>query len=184
MADAVTAQYEATYILGEETTPEQAETVLKDLTATIQKLGGSVTKHEAWGKRELAYPIKRNRAGFYTTLWLDLPRKQVSSLEKELRFDERIIRSLVTKAYTTAQPGSLYPVVEETAEKPARGKRAEEEETPAGAEAQLRMSSTKKAEKPKKDKAPEAETEADAATEEERLQKLDAALDDILKDEE
>lgn len=186
MADATITQYEVTFILGEDTTPEQAQAVLKDLTTFLEKQGGKVTKHEAWGKRELAYVIKGNRAGFYLTFWADLPVDQIAALEKELRFNEQVIRSLVTKAYTTAQPGSLYPVAEED-EKPNKTKRTADKEESATAEAELRMTS-KTASKPAKPKkaevaaeAPEAETEV---SEEERMQKLDEALGDILKDEE
>jgi|GEM_PF-1463132 len=178
-----TNQYEATFILGEDATPEQATAKVTSLTETIKGFGGSVSKQELWGKRELAYPIKRNRAGFYVTLWLELPAKSVSDLEKDLRFDESVIRSLVTLAYTTAQPGSLYPVTEEEAEKekPARGSKRGSTETtePASAEAELRRTSSRSK---KADKAEEA-TEESSETEEERMEKLDAALGDILKDE-
>ena len=176
-------QYEATFIIGEDTTPEQAQTKTASVIEAVKSLGGSVSKQELWGKRELAYPIKRNRAGFYVTLWLEVPSKEVANLEKLLRFDESIIRSLVTLAYTTAQPGSLYPVVEEEKqEKPARGpKRNQEAEEPAGAEAELRRTTTTKA--PKKAKAADVTEEDASQTEEERMQKLDEALGDILKDE-
>jgi small subunit ribosomal protein S6 len=176
-----TNQYEATFILGEDTTPEQAQAKTASVTEAIKGLGGSVSKHELWGKRELAYLIKRNRAGFYVTLWFDLPSKEVAALEKLLRFDESVLRSLVTLAYTTAQPGSLYPVTEEEKqEKPARGtKRTQETEEPTGAEAELRRTTSTRAPK----KAAKTAEEAPEVSEEERMQKLDEALGDILKDE-
>ncbi len=180
MSNETTNQYEVTFILGEETTEDQAKAKVTTITETVTRFGGSVTKQELWGKRELAYTIKRNRIGFYTTLWIDLPAPQVDNLEKELRFDESILRSLVTKAYTSAQPGSLYPVTEEAAEKPARGgKRTQEEPEAATAEESLRRTSTRSAKKVEK----VTEEEAEEQSEEERLQKLDAALGDILKDE-
>lgn len=184
MADA-TNNYEVTYILGEATASNQASQILKSLTESIEKLGGTTTKQEVWGKRELAYPIKRNRAGFYTTLWIELPKKQLSALERELRFDEQIIRSLITLAYTSAQPGSLYPVAEEEKEekKPAKNKHTEEVEA-GSAEAQLRMGSSKPAKTAKAKKEKESATpQEDEVSETERLQKLDEALGDILKDE-
>jgi small subunit ribosomal protein S6 len=175
--------YEATFILGEDATETTAKEKLATLTETIKGFGGNVSKSELWGKRELAYPIKRNLIGFYTTLWFELPTDQVNPLEKLLRFDESILRSLVTMAYTTAQPGSLYPVKEED-EKPARGAKrgsaTPEVTEPASAEAELRRtSSAKPAKKAAKTETPEEDTQ----NEEERMQKLDAALGDILKDE-
>jgi small subunit ribosomal protein S6 len=172
-------QYELTFILGEKAGAEEGKQKTAQVTASIEKLGGKATKDEQWGRRELAYIIKRNRSGFYVTIWFDLPAQAVKTLEENLRFDEEIIRSLVTKAYTTAQPGSLYPYVEEEkSEKPGRGPRKEEDKS--SAEEMLRRSATvtKKAEKP-------AEAEAEESiTEEERLKKLDETLGELLKDEE
>ena len=178
---AILNNYEATFILGETATAEQAVAKAKELKAIIAKAGGEVTKEEQWGRRDLAYPIARSRSGIYVTMWFSLPAQEVQPLERILRFDESIIRSLVTKAYTTAQPGSLYPVAEE--EKPAKparsGSRADKEET-GSAEEELRRHSVTS----KKDKnAPIAE-EIEELSEEDRLKQLDTQLDELLKDEE
>ena len=171
-------QYELTFILDEKAGVEEGKKKTAELTAFVEKFGGKVTKEEPWGRRELAYEINRNRSGYYVTLWMDLPSASVRLIEQELRFDESIIRSLVTKAYTVAQPGSLYPVVEEPkSDKPApRGVAGKEDKT--SAEEMLRRTATAKA--PKKT----AEEEADASLpEDERLKKLDETLDVLLKDE-
>ncbi len=173
--------YEATFLLGEDATETTAKEKLATLTETVKGFGGSVSKSELWGKRELAYPIKRNLNGFYTTFWFELPADKVNALEKLLRFDEKILRSLVTIAYTSAQPGSLYPVKEED-EKPARGNKrgaAAESTEAAGAEEELRRTSSKPAKKAAKTEV----VAEDDQSEEERMEKLDAALGDILKDE-
>ncbi len=171
-------KYEVTFILGEAATAEQATAKTKEVTTLIESLGGTAEKDEQWGKRELAYPILKNRTGSYVTLWFNLPSNQVAALERALRFDEQVIRSLVTKAYTTAQPGSLYPVAEE--EKPARGGSRRGTEKEAGsAEEELRRNTSGK-----KDKAPVAEEfDEDALSEEDRLKQLDVAMDELLKDE-
>ena len=179
-------QYEATFILGEAASEVTAKEKLAALTTTLTEMGGSVSKHELWGKRDLAYPIKRNQVGFYTTFWFELAPSKVAAFEKLLRFDETIIRFLVTLAYTSAQAGSLYPVAEEE-EKPARSSRrgvpaAEATGENTGAEAELRRTSTVKPAKVAR-KTEKATEEVEAESEEVRMEKLDAALDDILKDE-
>jgi small subunit ribosomal protein S6 len=169
-----TLSYELTFILDEHADQKAGEAKTKELTDVIAKFDGEVTKQELWGRRELAYPIKRNRSGFYVTLWLTLPKNQVKPLEEHMRFDESLIRSLVTKAYTTAQPGSLYPVVEEEVQKEKPG-RAKKEET-ASAEEMLRRTPTKATPK-------EEEPAEEAIPEEERLKQLDDTLSELLKDE-
>ena len=168
--------YELTFILGEEATESLAQAKIKDLTEQIEKLEGKVEKTEFWGKRELAYEIKHNRSGYYTTVWFSMPGVNSKVLEKNLRFDESILRSLITLAYTKATPGSLYPVI---AEEKSASSDSKIEST--SAEAELRLTS---ATKPKTTKKAKALEEADSDTDEERLEKLDAALGDILKDEE
>lgn len=168
-------QYELTFILDEKADETAATAKVKELTDFVEKQGGKVTKEEPWGRRELAYEIKRNRSGFYVTLWIDYPSTGLKALDQQLRFDEAIIRSLVTKAYTSAQPGSLYPVVEEE-KKPERTGRSTEPK--ATAEEMLRRSAGTSTRSTKKEDGQGEE----ALPEEERLKKLDDTLEELLKD--
>lgn len=171
-------QYELTFILGEKATPEEGKSKTESVTKLIKKLGGTVTKEESWGRRELAYEIKRNRSGFYVTLWMDFPGEAINALERELRFDEAIIRFLTTKAYTTAQPGTLYPVAESDKPEKTGGRDRGDKEEKGSAEEMLRRSSTSS-------KAAEhVEADQDDLPDEERLEKLDEALEELLKDQE
>jgi len=178
MRTAHNVSYELTFILGEAATPEMGKQKTEEITKLIEKFEGKVEKDEQWGRRDLAYLINRNRTGYYVSLWFELPTNQVKPLEEALRFDESVIRHLVTKAYTTAQPGSLYPVVEE--EKPARtdSRSAKTETTEAvSAEEELRRTTTTTT---KKKAAPKAKAE-EALSEEDRLKQLDEVVDELLK---
>ena len=166
--------FELTFILDEKATPESGQMKTAELKTAIEALGGSLTKEEHWGRRELAYPIKRNRSGLYVTLWLDLPSTKLKALDEQLRFDESIIRSLVTKAYTSAQPGTLYPLSEE--EKKEKSNPVKEEK--GSPEEMIRR---RPANSSKKDEAVELE---ENVSEEERLKKLDETLKELLQDEE
>jgi small subunit ribosomal protein S6 len=156
--------YEATFILGESALLEHATAKAAELTAYVTEHGGTVTRQELWGRRELAYAIKRNRTGFYVTMWFELPKQEVQPLEQHMLFDESIIRSMVTKAYTSAQEGSLYPVVvEEDKSARPRGEKSSAEEM-------LRRST-----KPSK-KAEGDDEAAEELPEEERMKQLDELL--------
>ena len=173
----VTQPYELTFILDEKFNAEDAQVKTDAIKKTITKLGGNVTKEEMWGRRELAYEIKRNRTGFYVTLWIDLPTESIKPIEQELRFDERVIRFLTTKAYTSAQPGTLYPVSEQ---EKTNGTKEKEENT--SGEEMLRRTSAAPA-KPEA-KAEKVENMEDELPEDQRLEKLDEALEELLKDQE
>lgn len=175
MKETTHKNYELTFILGEEADNKTATAKVKELTEQIEKLEGKVSKTEVWGRRELAYKIKRNRSGFYTTVWFSMLGVNCKTLEKNLRFDESIIRSLITLAYTKATPGSLFPVVAEE-----KSTAPETQAESASAEAELRLSSKSK---PKKEELI-LEEEEDEDSDVTRQEKLDAVLGDILKDEE
>ena len=169
--------YELTFILDERAQTEEGTAKAEELKKFITEHGGEVTKEEQWGRRELAYPIKHNRTGYYVTLWMSYPSDKLAFMDEQLRFDESIIRSLVTLAYTdAAQPGSLYPVPEE--EKPERAARPERAAKTTAEEDLRRTSGAVKTEQPV------IESPEDALPDEERLKKLDETLDALLKDEE
>ena len=171
-------QYELTFILNEKATQSEGEAKTEQLKKLIVSHGGSVTTEELWGRRELAYPIKKNRSGFYVTLFFDYPLSEVKALNQELNFDEEVIRFLITKAYTTAQPGTLSPVAEEAAAEAARPGRERGEEK-GSAEEMLRRSSGSKP----TEKEGAIEEVDDSMPEEERLKQLDETLEEMLKED-
>lgn len=171
-------KYELTFILSEKEDLEKAQKKTTQIKETISKFGGTVEKEEIWGRRELAYKIKDNRSGVYVTLWFDLLKESVKPLEQLLQFDEKIIRSLITKAYTSAQPGTLYPVSEENKSK----EKSSVSEENASPEEMLRRGSKPSSKSQAKIATDEAV--ADSIPEEERLKKLDESLEELLKEDE
>ena len=165
-------KYELTFILGEKADQEEGSAKSKELKGLIEKLGGTIVQEDLWGRRELAYPIGGNRSGFYGTLIFEMPARELTNLTQPLRFDESIIRSMTTLAYTTAQPGTLYPQAEEAAETKAP------EGEKASAEEMLRRAPASK----KAVEAEEVEPEEELP-EEERMKKLDETLEEMLKEE-
>jgi small subunit ribosomal protein S6 len=163
-------QYELTFILEEKAGVGEGRAKTDEVRAYIEEHGGSITKEDLWGRRELAYPIKRNRSGFYITLVFSYPATALRDLEQHLRFDEHIIRSLVTKAYTSAQEGSLAP--QEEAEANATKVKAEDK---GSGEEMLRRSSGSRP-------STKAEPEAESIPDDERRRKLDETLSEMLKD--
>ena len=84
-------QYELTLILKPTLTEEQAD-------AIIEKFKLSIVHRQVWGKRMLAYPIRKEKEGLYIHLVIELPESNVSSLEEKIRLNEQIIRHLLVTA--------------------------------------------------------------------------------------
>jgi small subunit ribosomal protein S6 len=60
----------------------------------ISKNGGAVINADRWGRRRLAYPIKKKNAGFYVQLLHKSPTDIVQKLEQAFKLDEDVIRHL------------------------------------------------------------------------------------------
>jgi len=80
--------------------PELDETAFKGAIERVQswvtESGGSVDKVEVWGRRKLAYIIRKQREGQYVLLNLTLDPKSTSDLERNIRFLEPVMRHMLT----------------------------------------------------------------------------------------
>jgi small subunit ribosomal protein S6 len=62
----------------------------------ITDAGGSISKVDVWGKRKLAYLIRKQREGQYVLLNLSLPAEATNDLERNIRFLEPVMRHMLT----------------------------------------------------------------------------------------
>jgi small subunit ribosomal protein S6 len=58
--------------------------------------GGSVDKVDIWGKRRLAYPIRKQRESNYVLFNVSLDNKSTAVLEQNLRYTETVMRHMLT----------------------------------------------------------------------------------------
>ena len=58
--------------------------------------GGSVDKIDMWGKRRMAYSIRKQREGNYVLFNLTLEPKATAGLEQNLRYTETVMRHMLT----------------------------------------------------------------------------------------
>jgi small subunit ribosomal protein S6 len=65
--------------------------------------GGKVVKTDNWGKRKLAYPIKKNDHAIYVFYTLEMPGSGVAKVESTLNITDEVIRSLIIKSDLKAE---------------------------------------------------------------------------------
>jgi small subunit ribosomal protein S6 len=80
--------------IGDDTVSESIERVHE----AIRTRGGEIVDMNHWGRRRLAYPIKRHFEGNYVVSQIRLDPHRVSDLEGSLRISEEVIRHLVIQA--------------------------------------------------------------------------------------
>lgn len=80
--------------------PELDETAFKGIiervSAWVTEAGGSVDKVEIWGRRRLAYQIRKQREGQYVLLNVTLDPKAASGVERNIRYLEPVLRHMLS----------------------------------------------------------------------------------------
>ncbi|SDF60141.1 small subunit ribosomal protein S6 [Limimonas halophila] len=92
--------YESVFIARQDVSSSNVEELAGQFQQIVEEYGGRVTKTEHWGLRNLAYRIKKNRKGHYVMFNLDCPPEAVHELERNMRFNEDIIRYLTLRTET------------------------------------------------------------------------------------
>jgi small subunit ribosomal protein S6 len=81
-------KYELTFLLNE-------ESELANLKKLVESLSGMILKEEEWGKKNLAYVIKKTRNAYYFFWEIEIDNKNVRELRKKLNFNEKLLRYLL-----------------------------------------------------------------------------------------
>lgn len=89
--------YEGLFIVKPDLKEEDAKNVFKSISDAVTKNGGQVKKEEAWGKRQLAYPVNKLKEGYYLKLDFDAPAESVTKLEGAYKLNADIVRVMITR---------------------------------------------------------------------------------------
>jgi small subunit ribosomal protein S6 len=85
-------EYETIFILRSDTTSDNIQDVNSRVRKVIEELGGKVLRVDNWGKRNLAYEIRKQLKGIYL-YWHYLGEAQlVAEIERNLRMLDLVIR--------------------------------------------------------------------------------------------
>ena len=86
------AEYESMLLANPELDEEGVDALKSRLEAVIAEGNGEVQKWEVWGRRKLAYSIKKQTEAIYLLLHLKGGPEVVNMLKKSLKLDENFLR--------------------------------------------------------------------------------------------
>lgn len=86
--------YELTFIVNAYLDDAQIEQTITRVQEFITSNGGEITSLTKWGRKRLAYAIRKKNNGFYVLIEFSAAGNFVASLERFLQLDETIIRYL------------------------------------------------------------------------------------------
>ncbi|MFZ0943745.1 MAG: 30S ribosomal protein S6 [Syntrophobacteraceae bacterium] len=145
-------KYETFFIIDPDLSDETTAALDNKVQSVIVSNGGEVLTYVPWGKRKLAYAIRKRTRGLYVLMEYSGGPQLVAELERNLRIDERILKFITVMLEERFDPekererraqAAVVPFVEdeESAEIPLGGE--EEEEMPEDFEAEGLMDEEK-----------------------------------------
>jgi len=89
--------YESAVLINAALEDDQIQAIISHIKELISSNDGEITDVEEWGRRRLAYMIKRSKIGYYIIFQFNAYPQIISSLEKFYKLDENILRYLSIK---------------------------------------------------------------------------------------
>ena len=89
--------YETLFIIKPDMKEEDIKTLFKVLSDGVTKSGGAITKEESWGKKQLVYPVKKFKEGYYYKLDFTAPASAITKLESSYKLNQDILRTMITR---------------------------------------------------------------------------------------
>jgi small subunit ribosomal protein S6 len=92
---------------------DQGEPGVKELAARIRTLmeeqGCTVSQVQEWGLRDLAYPVAKQRRGFYVLFEYRATPKALDEIERNLKLMDPVLRYQSVRQAENAPPAALGP---------------------------------------------------------------------------
>ncbi len=102
--------YENIIILNASLADEEIEAATGKIKDLITSSGGEVLKADVWGRKKLAYDIKKQKKGFYLLLLFKAPSTLIKKLEDYYRVFDPIIKYIVVRLRKKEMDAALQSI--------------------------------------------------------------------------
>ncbi|UCF37325.1 MAG: 30S ribosomal protein S6 [Acidobacteriota bacterium] len=91
-------RYEVVFVLAPTLAEEEVEQQIETFSGVAVEMGAEIVDVDKWGKRRLAFPVKKHSEGYYTILSLhETEAAAVSELERRFKVNDAVIRFLTVR---------------------------------------------------------------------------------------
>ena len=91
----INEKYELLYIIDIDKSEEETAAIVAKFKALIEA-NGTLSEHDEWGKRKLAYLINDKSEGYYVLAKFEAAPEFPAELDRILHITEGVVRSLIT----------------------------------------------------------------------------------------
>lgn len=90
-------KYELALVLSSKLDDEAKQAEFNKVTELLTRFGATIDKVDDWGKRRLAYEIKKETEGFYSFITFDAEPTVPVEIESRIRIMEGVLRYLIVR---------------------------------------------------------------------------------------
>jgi small subunit ribosomal protein S6 len=89
--------YEVAFIAHPELDEASLNALVEKAKGWVSAAGGQVTQVDLWGRRRLAYPIRKQREGQYVLMQTQMTAVATHDVERSLRLTEQVMRFQIVR---------------------------------------------------------------------------------------
>ncbi len=129
--------YESVVIINAALEDDKVDEVIKKIEKTLANGNAEITDVERWGRKRLAYPIRKAKTGYYVVIRFKADPSFIAKLDRFYRLEEQIFRSLIVLLdkealkYIAQKKAEAEKEATVTVNEPAETKTEEKEEPKA-----------------------------------------------------
>ncbi len=90
-------KYESFFIVDPDLPEDAYQSVSQKFRGVVESGGGTVLTYAPWGKKKLAYPVKKKSYGYYVLMEFASGPDLIAELERTMRIDERVLKFITVK---------------------------------------------------------------------------------------
>ena len=90
-------KYELVYLISPEATDDQVTDLHTQVDGIVQRMGGQIGKTDNWGRRRLAYEIRRHKEATYVLEVINGSGDLLKEIDRRLKVFDLVIRHLIVR---------------------------------------------------------------------------------------
>jgi len=76
---------------------KKSKKIIESITTTIKKAKGVIENLDEWGRKKMAFPIKKNLEGYYVFIQTEVDGAIITTLERRLKQMEKVLRFITLR---------------------------------------------------------------------------------------
>lgn len=90
-------EYELIYVVQADLDEATLNAVVERVDELVKNNNGEILKTDRWGKRKLAYPIRKMTEGFYVLISMKLDPMNEAELRRNMKYIEQVLRFIIKR---------------------------------------------------------------------------------------